>query len=463
VTFHLDGQSDAVGQFQMENLLVTDVTVSGARATLLEPFLAVGPDDGSSFAVTSNFHDGYECPGELLVTHALTLDQLGGSGAHGWSGSFIDGIPAITSSSRTYGSNVAPGLYALNSTLTESGNGDEDSWLSRYLSVDSVVKTGFAVPAARTGQLWFDVTTSDVGVNPITDGLEVVYRPDGSVAMPGASRPYWSGCLTSCDVGPMAWDLAGTYVVGLSYKVSGHEHMYHDNQARWGVPGACTVWIPASANFYDSTEGSLSAAFAAQAGFIDGLLAGMPSDATATSFYSPRHPVGTRGGVVPGPSRTTALEALQADHVVSFNGHGWHNQVELSTTPAIDLRTSDVQALPAGSLSQLRLVALHCCAGLPEPSVSPSIGEAMYAKGAQAVWGYEWYRYQGGGTQVFEDLTWEYLADEWPLSTAILLALADTEAQGYDLVDLLLEDNPVTPELEGVRWLGSTTRIAPAF
>jgi len=359
---------------------------------------------------------------------------------------------------------LLPGLYSAQVLLSDGlGGVDSTEYLSRYLSVSALMKTAFEVGGARQGKLCFSVTTTDTGVHPITEKCYVVRRPDGTLLQPGGTAPSWSGGTTACNLNTLTWPYAGTYVVGLSYKDSEHEHLYHDNQPRWSHVGSTTIEIPASAHFYDSADPVLGSTFGAQASWIEGLLGAMPPGAPTTSFYAPRYPVGTRGGVVAGPPLATVLDSLQEDQVVSINAHGWHTSVTLNTQPSVLLNLADIDALPAGALSQLRLIALHCCAALPSPSVSDSVGAAMFRKGAKAVWGYKYYRHQGGGTRYFEDRVWSLLADGYGLHAAITQAKLDTTAQGYSLVRELLDDDPNTPQEEGVSWLGPNQTIAPAF
>lgn len=77
------------------------------------------------------------------------------------------------------------------------------------------------------------------------DGYELPSASPVSLAvalhrLAGGPLASWSasGGTAACTLDPVPWPWAGTYELGVSYRVTGHEHMSHDDQARWVSPAA---------------------------------------------------------------------------------------------------------------------------------------------------------------------------------------------------------------------------------
>lgn len=377
------------GSVEIENMTVDSFTVTGDGVTECEPFVVVEPpDQGEMVLVTASVSvdDGDEPLGPSPVQGETALRALGGGAASCWTVEEHDDAPASFGFTTPY----FPGLYykAFSVHDTDGPIGrDSTSYLSRYLAVKSVVKTDFLVGISmRYADLTVSVTTSDAGTNPITAREYVLRRPDGTYdTLWTGGGPTWSNSTAPWSTGVLMWDLAGAYALGMTYKVSGHEHLYHDGEAHWGVPNGCTVEMPAEAVFADECDLLLGSAFASLASHHEGQLGCLPDGATyGRSFYSGLAPLGVRGGLVWCPTKADALASLQEDHIFCWEGHGWDTSLALCTD---SITTTDIASIPDGGLSQLRLAWLGSCRGMYQRQAS-SIGMGIKAKGAQAVFGY---------------------------------------------------------------------------
>ena len=166
-----------------------------------------------------------------------------------------------------------------------------------------------------------------------------------------------------------------------------------------------------------------------------------------------------RGGLVSCPTKADALASLQEDHIFCWQGHGSATSLGLCTDP---ITTTDIASIPAGGLSQLRLVWLGSCSSMYQRHAS-SIGMRIKAKGAQAVFGYL-YRYYPGlpGPQLFEKRAWEYLAQGDELNRACQRALRAVNDAGLGTLGLV--DDPSTPAIEEGWYVeNGSQKIVPAF
>jgi len=201
-------------------------------------------------------------------------------------------------------------------------------------------------------------------------------------------------------------------------------------------------------------------------------MAALPSGAGYPgSFYSPRYPEGTRGGVVSDAPCDTVLEALDQDHVIYLWSHGWGspNDDGILWPNETDPLTAPEILAAAGDFSQARIVWFTACHSYemhfaPSPHHSPC--EAAAIKGAPSVVGYRG-AVDGGATLVeFEDDVWTLLQNGAGAGEAINQTIDAWEAAGrrVKLEEAHIVDDPETPSFtEGILYNHLTQAIAPAF
>ena len=453
------------GGVTAKNLSVTDIRVVDPPSIAAEygPFVLLTNPAPTTIVWEADMDDGFELPGDATTVGTLYLHPLSLGGALA-SSCDPTGLPPATQFSEQF-ADQPPGLYWWDLVGTESATGDGTKYTSDYLMVQDFTPTSFECTGPRRGVLHVSVTTTDQGQHLITQTAELWYHwalglvPMNTLLL----APTWTNTTESCRTDDTAFDLAGTWHLAAAYEDQ-HGVRYHNGQNRWSNwPGSCALEIPADAIFVCVCDPLIGSQMAPLAEYRESLLHYLPDDPGnyAASFYSPHPPSGTRGGLVQCPTKANFMSALCEDEVISWMGHGGAGWLCLCTE---QVQTQHVAALPAGAPNNARLIWLSSCCAFDEEA-NPNIGTAMVAKGAQCVFGYKWeVTVQCGGGAYFERKAWEYLRQGCTVWTAVVYALADTAAAGYNPVQWGLLDDPSTPNRhEGWYASNGDTTIAPAF
>jgi len=292
---------------------------------------------------------------------------------------------------------ATPVIYAPNTGALEA---DEDchSWYSPYVSVEGLSVSSHQLVGTRTMELYVDHT------NILTDGSPpsalnaiVVSMAPIQMLMQIHELSCGGGPREDvCQVGPC--EAAGAYrffVTGMDGH--GPKSKYAGNVEHPVAPAAADFTIPSASCIAGSaTTGGGNDEYPPAQGDAQlaweelGSVRADSADATQDCFYSARYAygLGWRGGYLDRPGKEQTLDALFADRVVVFRGHGSEVTIRNREYPdkvdADSIRERRDQ--PGGHPSQAKLVVLQCClAGMDTPA---SVASALVYAGVGCVIGW---------------------------------------------------------------------------
>lgn len=413
--------------FSLTNLTVDAIRCEAAQggAEVVEAgelFTAVTSPTAVDYEV--DLLDGYECPSEASATLTLKLLPLG----VGQQREATATGTAPTTMTGVFGTSLPIGFYYKEATASEQVTYDTASNLSSFWHLTNAAVTGYEYMSGRKARI-------TVGADLDTAALPSAAAFAWCKPLPtAAGRPVPPGVLTvpaaayTVDLGDVLVTFGGS--TGLDLSVAGVHRLamafrdtrqYHaPGVGRWTAPQAVAVEIPAATCWSPDDSG-----FSALVQYAYARLgACIGAGNQGATFYSGAVPLNTRGGAVANDgTKANFLAACTEDEVLYVDCHGSPGAMTICVADGSVLST-DVQALPAGSMTDMRLTYLSCCYSLTAPSGGISVAHAMYQKGAKCVVGYDGHDFAPSTEgDYFNQRLWVH----WTMGSSIGQGIADAQ------------------------------------
>ena len=382
---------------QSENLTVVSLTNDSALAGL--GLVAFWPSS-QTHSVTAVFADSPDPHGQTpdqgtaqIALHAIGPNGLGAV-EWSWGSGSVDLSNGLTHTEEVTRGQNGPAVYAPNAGATEA---DEDchSWYSPYASVQGVSVSRAGVTGTRTMDLWVEhtnVVPDATNLSELSAFVESMAPMSGVCMGSLACQPGAHSDLVA--VGPCA--AAGTHKVfvvgrdghgGMSKHSGNVEHRIAPAAAEFTIPPASC--IAGSQTGGDGNGEYPAAQQYAQVGWDELGSVACQADASQSCFYSARYEYGQgwRGGYLDRPDKAQTLDALFADKVVIFNGHG--SEVTIRNREFPEKVTADSirgRRDQSGEPSRARLVLLECRQAAKDTPIS--VASALEYAGVDCIIGW---------------------------------------------------------------------------